>query len=220
MFQSIGRFGVRVHNAPPSVPTLQELWGGIFQCSDGEWVRFGGSGNQNFRQFVEAAGITTWDADGLTDFNRPLDSPQFRTEAQQRIEELFRTRTAQQWEDLIAEAGSEGSVCRTSEEWFHHLHARESQMVVEVEDPIYGKMLQPGINARMSLTPGAVRGPAPTPDQHRQEILSELKPRPTPSAPKAGNTMRAALDGVKVLDLCIILAGPTMDEPWPNTGPT
>ena len=210
MFQSIGRFGVRVHNAPPSVPTLQELWGGIFQCSDGEWVRFGGSGNQNFRQFVEAAGITAWDAEGLTDFNRPLDSPSFRTEAQQRIEELFRTRTAQQWEDLIAEAGSEGSVCRTSEEWFHHPHARDSQMVVEVEDPIYGKMLQPGINARMSLTPGGVRGPAPTPDQHRQEILSELKPRPAPSAPKAEDTMRTALDGVKVLDLCIILAGPTM----------
>jgi crotonobetainyl-CoA:carnitine CoA-transferase CaiB-like acyl-CoA transferase len=83
-------------------------------------------------------------------------------------------------------------------------------MVVEVEDPIYGKMLQPGINARMSLTPGGVRGPAPTPDQHRQEILAELKPRPAPSAPKAGDTMRAALDGVKVLDLCIILAGPTM----------
>ena len=75
MFQSIGRFGVRVHNAPPSVPTLQELWGGIFQCSDGEWVRFGGSGNQNFRQFVEAAGITAWDAEGLTDFNRPLIAP-------------------------------------------------------------------------------------------------------------------------------------------------
>ena len=55
-----------------------------------------------------------------------------------------------------------------------------------------------------------MRGPAPTPDQHRQEILAELKPRPAPSAPKAGDTMRAALDGVKVLDLCIILAGPTM----------
>ena len=210
MFQSIGRFGVRVHNAPPSTPTLQELWGGIFQCSDGEWVRFGGSGNQNFRPFVEAAGITAWDAEGLTDFDHPLDSPQFRSEAQKRIEQLFRTRTAQQWEDLIAEAGSEGAVCRTSEEWFDHPHARESQMVVEVDDPTYGKMLQPGVNARMSLTPGGVRGPAPTPDQHRQEILAELKPHATPSAPRVQDTMRAALEGVKVLDLCIILAGPTM----------
>ncbi len=210
MFQSIGRFGVRVHNAPPATPTLQELWGGIFLCSDGEYVRFGGSGNQNFRQFVDAAGIASWDADGLTDFDRPVDNPQFRAEAQERIRDLFLTRTAQEWEDLIAEAGSEGAVCRTSAEWFDHPHARESQMVVEVEDPIHGKMLQPGVNARMSATPGKVRGPAPTPDQHREEILAELKPRVATENPTPPDVMRAALDGVKVLDLCIILAGPTM----------
>jgi len=52
MFQSIGRFGVRVHNAAPSLPTLQELWGGIFQGKDSQWVRFGGPGNQNFRSFI------------------------------------------------------------------------------------------------------------------------------------------------------------------------
>ena len=210
MFQSLGRFGVRVHNAPPAIPTLQELWGGIFQCSDGQYVRFGGSGNQNFRPFVEAAGITSWDDEGLTDFDRPLDVPQFRAEAQQRIRDLFLTRTAQEWEDLIAEAGSEGAVCRTSAEWFDHPHARASQMVVEVDDPTYGKMLQPGINARMSLTPGRVRGPAPTLDQHRGEILAELRPRPASEAPAHQDAMSSALDGVKVLDLCIILAGPTM----------
>ena len=215
MFQSIGRFGVRVHNAPPATPSLGELWGGIFQCSDGRYVRFGGPGNQNFRQFVTAAGITSWDDEGLTDFERPLDTPSFRAEAQQRIEDLFLTRTAQEWEDLIAEAGSEGAVCRTSAEWFDHPHARESQMVVEVHDPTYGEMLQPGINARMSLTPGRVRGPAPKPDQHREEILAQLKPRPTSETPASEplpnqDAMRAALDGVKVLDLCIILAGPTM----------
>ena len=210
MFQSLGRFGVRVHNAPPAIPTLQELWGGIFQCSDGQYVRFGSSGNQNFRPFVEAAGITSWDDEGLTDFDRPLDVPQFRAEAQQRIRDLFLTRTAQEWEDLIAEAGSEGAVCRTSAEWFDHPHARASQMVVEVDDPTYGKMLQPGINARMSLTPGRVRGPAPTLDQHRGEILAELRPRPASEAPAYQDAMSPALDGVKVLDLCIILAGPTM----------
>ena len=228
MFQSLGRFGVRVHNAPQAIPMLQELWGGIFQCSDGQYVRFGGSGNQNFRQFVEAAGITSWDDEGLTDFDRPLDVPQFHAEAQQRIQELFLSRTAQEWEDLIAEAGSEGAVCRTSAEWFDHPHTRASQMMVEVDDPTYGKMLQPGINARMSLTPGRVRGPAPTPDQHRGEILAELRPRPAAEASahqdavssgfdmssavdmSSAIDMSSALDGVKVLDLCIILAGPTM----------
>jgi crotonobetainyl-CoA:carnitine CoA-transferase CaiB-like acyl-CoA transferase len=151
MFQSIGRFGVKVHNAPPSVAKLGELWGGIYQCQDGQWVRFGGPGNQNFRQFVESAGITAWDQEGLTDLDRPLDSDVFNKEVQQRIQDLFKTRTAQEWEDLIAAAGSEGAVCRTSAEWFDHPHARAAQMVVEVDDPVYGKMLQPGINTRRSI---------------------------------------------------------------------
>jgi crotonobetainyl-CoA:carnitine CoA-transferase CaiB-like acyl-CoA transferase len=211
MFQSIGRFGVTVHHAPPSVPKLGELWGGIYQCKDGQWVRFGGAGNQNFRQFVEAAGIRAWDQEGLTDLDRPLDSEAFTTTVRQRIQALFTTRTAQEWEDLIAEAGSEGAVCRTSAEWCAHPHARAAQMVVEVDDPVYGTMLQPGINVRMSLTPGTVRGPAPTPDQHRAQILAEIRSSTrTASAPSVASHVRAALDGMKVLDLCIILAGPTM----------
>lgn len=211
MFQSIGRFGVTVHHALPSVPKLGELWGGIYQCKDGQWVRFGGAGNQNFRQFVEAAGIRAWDQEGLTDLDRPLDSEAFTTTVRQRIQALFTTRTAQEWEDLIAEAGSEGAICRTSAEWCAHPHARAAQMVVEVDDPVYGKMLQPGINVRMSRTPGKVRGPAPTPDQHRAQILAELRSSTrTESAPSVASHVRAALDGIKVLDLCIILAGPTM----------
>ena len=211
MFQSIGRFGVRVHNAPKQGPTLGDLWGGIFHCKDGEWVRFGGPGNQNFRHFVEAADITSWDDDGLTEFDRPLETPEFTAEARQRIEDLFLTRTAQEWEDLIAEAGSEGAVCRTSAEWFDHPHARESQMVAEVEDPVFGKMLQPGINVRMSETPGAIRRAAPLPGQHREEIVAELnRPSTVSHTPAVDETLKAALDGVKVLDLCIILAGPTM----------
>ncbi len=211
MFQSIGRHGLRVHHAPPTVPTLRELWGGIFQCKDGQWVRFGGSGNQNFRQFVEAAGILSWDEEGLTDFDRPLDDPAFRAATRHRLLELFRTRSAQEWEDLIAAAGSEGAVCRTSAEWFDHPHARASQMVVQVDDPQYGTMLQPGVNARMSLTPGGVQGPAPWPNQHRAQILAELTPRPAARrANTAEATLRSALEGIKVLDLCIILAGPTM----------
>ena len=211
MFQSIGHHGLRVHDAPPAGPILGDLWGGIYRCKDGEWFRFGGPGNQNFRQFVNSADIISWDSEGLTDFTRPLDNPEFTAMAIDRINQLFMTRTAQEWEDLIAEAGSEGAVCRTSAEWFNHPHARESEMVVEVEDHVLGTMLQPGINARMSLTPGRVRGPAPTPDQHRDEVLAELKAAPTPvGVMSVEDTVRNALEGIKVLDLCIILAGPTM----------
>jgi crotonobetainyl-CoA:carnitine CoA-transferase CaiB-like acyl-CoA transferase len=210
-FPSIGARAMRVHDPAHVVPTPRGVWGGGFECADGRWVQFGGSGNQNFRQFVEAAGITAWDAEGLTDIERIMHDQELFDKHRQRARELFKTRTAQEWEDLVAEAGSECAVCRTSAEWFDHPQARESQMVVEVDDAQYGKMLQPGINVRLSRTSGAVRWPAPKPDQHRAEILAELNAPPRHRmAPTPEDTVRAALDGVRVLDLCIILAGPTL----------
>ena len=219
MFASIGSRATHVHDQSKVPPSIRGVWGGFFQCKDDRWVRFGGTGNQNFKEFVEAAGITSWESEGLTDFDRILNEPAIAAEVQRRAVELFKTRTAQEWEDLIADAGSEGAVCRTSAEWFEHPQAVESQMVIKVNDPIYGEMLQPGINARLSLTPGGVRSPAPALDQHREDILAELKPRASASTPASGiSTVKAALDGVKVLDLCIILAGPTLGRTMAEFG--
>jgi len=212
-FASIGRAGMRIHNEQSTGTDLRDLrgiWGGHFECKDGRWVRFSGSGNQNLQEFVDAAGVASWRAEGLTDLERLRREPELANELDRRILDLFKTRTAQEWEDLVAEAGSECTMCRTSEEWFSHPHALESKMVIEVQDPTYGKMLQPGINARMSLTPGGVRHPAPALDQHREEILSEVASQsPATPANAPEGTMRSVLNGIKVLDLCIILAGPT-----------
>lgn len=209
MFPSIGSRGMHVHDPAHAVLSRAGIWGGNFECADGRWVQYG-SGNQNFREFVEAAGITDWDEEGLIDIDRILNDPELYEKHLQRARELFKTRSAQEWEDLVAKAGSECAVCRTSAEWFEHPQARESNMVINVDDPIYGPMLQPGINARLSRTPGAVRRPAPKPDQHRLEILAEMESHPRPvSSSQMLSTLRTALDGVRVLDLCIILAGPT-----------
>jgi len=61
---------MQVHDPAHVVPTPRGIWSGGFECADGQWVQFGGSGNQNFREFVAAAGITDWDQEGLTDIER------------------------------------------------------------------------------------------------------------------------------------------------------
>ena len=219
MFPSIGARGMKVHDPSKEPPSITGLLSGHYECKDGRWVRFSGSGNQNFREFCEAAGVGSWNDEGLTDFYKLLEDPALAAEAERRCRELFKTRTAQEWEDLVAEAGSECTMSRTAMEWFHHPHAIESKMVLEVDDPIHGKMLQPGIAARMSKTHGSVRAPAPTPDQHREEILTELKaPTPKRSVKSAEAALHSALDGVRVLDLCIILAGPTLGRTMAEFG--
>ena len=210
-FASIGRIGMWASTPLDTSRTdLRAIYGGYFQCKDDRWVHFFGHGNQNLNEVLELAGMTSWHSDGLTDYDRVRGDAQLAAEVQRRMREMFKTRTAQEWEDLIAEAGGECTMSRTSEEWFNHPHALESEMAIQVQDPTYGKMLQPGINVRMSLTPGKVRGPAPAPGQHREEILSEAVSRRPADAPiSMERIMRSALHGIKVLDLCIILAGPT-----------
>ena len=62
MFPSIGHHGLRVHDGlGRSRRLLPRCGAGFSSASDGRWLRFGGSGNQNFRQFVEASGIESWD---------------------------------------------------------------------------------------------------------------------------------------------------------------
>ena len=173
-----------------------------YRCSDGRWIMFH-TGNQNVARFMELAGISQWAEEGLL-------GPDRADELRAAEEALFGTRTAEEWEELVALAGSECTVCRTTEEWMAHPHARESLAVVTVPDPILGQTEQPGLTVRMSETPGAI-GPRRRPDADRQTILAELAAAPAPRAaagsPQAG--LRSALAGVRVLDLCIVLAGPT-----------
>ena len=92
-------------------------------------------------------------------------------------------------------------------------------MVVEVDDAQLGRMKQPGVQVRLRGTPGAVQSRAPLLGEHTEEILHELKAKPSvpaaavaetaPGTAPNSDSVLGALEGVRVLDLCIVLAGPT-----------
>ena len=204
-FAAMGYRVSRVHNAPAVDPALLRRMGGVggqLECRDGRFVMYMG-GNLRARDFLEATGAAEW-VDAAAAGKMTLE------EVNERTRELFKTRTAREWEDFSEQVGTECGVCRTSAEWLDNEHALGSEIIIDVADPKLGTVRGPGINVRMSETPGSVRFPRRLPDADRKEILAELES----SAPKGVSenldaTLRAALDGVKVLDLCIVLAGPT-----------
>jgi crotonobetainyl-CoA:carnitine CoA-transferase CaiB-like acyl-CoA transferase len=174
---------------------------GLYPCADGRWIYFH-TGSKRAQQFLAAAG-----ADG------GLDAP----DARDRVAALFATRPARDWEDLGAETGAEVAMARTTAEWIREPHALEGGLVTEVDDPRYGRMRQPGLAATMSATPGGVRFPARPAGADRAAILADLEaverraptaaPAPGPAPEAAGAA--GALAGVTVVDLAIVLAGPT-----------
>ena len=55
-----------------------------------------------------------------------------------RFDEIMRTRTAKEWEDHVAEIGSEGVICHSSAEWLEHPQALASKIIEDYSDPELG----------------------------------------------------------------------------------
>ncbi|MGD9933692.1 MAG: CaiB/BaiF CoA transferase family protein [Dehalococcoidia bacterium] len=204
-FTAMGSVGHKVHD-PAAVQRRGGLgWVRQYRCKDGRWVMFHAANSRFIEQFVRAAGIEHWRADGLMDRANYPDNPDLEKLLIERMTALFLTRTALEWEDLVNAAGTPTAICRETHEWLQHPHAVATRMVTQIEDPVLGAMLQPGVTPRLDDTPGAISGPAPIPGTDSAIPSWAPAVASTQSAPP----MSSALDGLKVLDLCIILAGPT-----------
>jgi crotonobetainyl-CoA:carnitine CoA-transferase CaiB-like acyl-CoA transferase len=199
-FTVVGARGLLVNGKPVDEPEFN--WSRQLPCKDGRWLMYVAN-NKKFEAFIKSIGMDKW-----------RDAKLPPKELAQKFDEVMRTRTAKEWEDIIADIGSEGVICHTSAEWLKHPQALESKIIDDYDDPELGRFRGPGINARLSLTPGSVRTSRAKTDAHRSEILKELSAT-SPSLAQRGrvgegaDVLRSALQGVKVVDLCIILAGPT-----------
>lgn len=220
MFTAMGRHLVQFHDvdlpdtrSQPRLPMQRQ-----YQCADGRWVQNHGNYERFVHQFLAAAGNPEWGPAAVADFGKPLDVETADLWAQ-RFEETFKQRTALEWEEAISAAGGACTVCKTVGEWLNHPHPLAAKMVVEVEDAQLGRMKQPGVQVRLRGTPGAIQGRAPVLGEHSREIVEGLKGgQPAANVPDQaaasppGNPVddvMRALHGVRVLDLCIVLAGPT-----------
>ena len=212
MFSAIGRNLVKLFDIDP--PNLDEFPRNVmahqYECKDGKFLQSQGGYAVFVGQLMAAAGRPEWVEELESLYNVETD-PEVIQMWKRRFEEMFLERDAKQWEDDIAAANGVGTVCKPVEEWLSQEHALAGKMVIQVDDAQYGIMKQPGVQVRLRGTPGAIQFRAPTLGEHTDEILAELKSNTEkPAIPKSGSeSILHALEGLRVLDLCIVLAGPT-----------
>jgi crotonobetainyl-CoA:carnitine CoA-transferase CaiB-like acyl-CoA transferase len=208
MFTLIGHSGAYVTQRGLHAPRgIHGRGAGSFRCKDGKYVQFDTSSARHLVWFAQEAGITDW-GPPLLDVGSLRDES-VNQQLHARLRELFLTRTAREWEELGNRAGAAIGWARTTTEWIHTDHAQHIRAVVQVEDPELGPTWMAGLPVHLSASPGAVRGPRHLPDADHAAIVSELDaPRTTPSA-AAHETIGHPLEGMKVVDLCVALAGPT-----------
>lgn len=126
-----------------------------------------------------------------------------------RMKEVFLTKTAAEWERIFGEGGFPGAAHRTTKEWLHDEHANAAGLVVNAFDPEFGPMKQPGPVAWLedscteTLTPAARRAVS------ADEAIAILDATPrTVRKTMAGEVPHGWLDGVRILDLTNVIAGP------------
>lgn len=126
-----------------------------------------------------------------------------------RMKEVFLTKTASEWEKIFGEGQFPGAAHRSTQEWLHDEHANAAGLVVDVNDQQYGKMKQPGPIAWLEDSAELMLSPVSRRTVSLKEALAILGEcasgiLPPPSEQSEGGW----LEGVRILDLTNVIAGP------------
>lgn len=132
-----------------------------------------------------------------------------RARVTQAIQEAFLTRPSWEWEALFGGGKAPATAQRSSREWLADPHALASGLIQTVEDPRHGQMRQMGKLAWLENDAGALDCPsAPEVDELRPDLARLLTEAPRTASTPTGNS--GWLDGLKVVDLTNVIAGPTI----------
>jgi crotonobetainyl-CoA:carnitine CoA-transferase CaiB-like acyl-CoA transferase len=90
------------------------------------------------------------------------------------LQQVFLTRTYEEWEKVLVEKGIPVGAINNLAEVAEHPQVKARGSIVQIDHPSAGKLRAVGVPARLSVTPGSVRTPAPTLGQHTDEVLRDL----------------------------------------------
>jgi len=183
------------------------------ECADGRWLSMAAWTPTLAFKALELMGLE----DVLTD-RRFAGLPNFFESESDRREILgvlwdaFKKKPLQSWLDLMDAHGIPSEPAQTMDEFRRLGQLWANGLAVEVEDPVVGKMVQPGALGDFSVTAGEVRAAEATARradeaeglrQEWQNAAAALR-----SEPKLPGNARGPLGGVRVLDFTAFLSGP------------
>jgi len=188
---------------------------GLYECADGRWVH-----HWTVRpSWVLAAAehddptTATLDTAYRDDPDRiPMEPDGLLTGIflQPALAEAFRKFPSATWVQAGEEAGTGVAPVRSPAEALADKSFLADGCVVEVDDPEIGPIRHVGSVLEFSDTPGGVTGPRPRAGTHTAEVFEEARGSAAPRAPSplARRPVAHPLEGVRVLDLGLGVAGP------------
>lgn len=133
---------------------------GSYECSDGKYISIGSLEPQFYALLLEKAEITD------PEFQEQLDEAAWPAK-REKLNQLFKTRTRQQWCDIMEGTDVCFAPVLNLKEAPAHPHNIDRKTFVELDG-----VVQPAPAPRFSRTQGEIQGPAAMAGEHTREVLS------------------------------------------------
>ena len=187
---------------------------GHFKCADGKWLH---NWVPNPRFILEASKGDTLDAS--PDLSVQNDPDRFgigpeellvMAHYQPILADAVKKFNCDDWVKAAADGNMTMQPCRSVEESLTDPLLIADNCVTTVDDPELGPINQVGITYRLSNSQGAVQGPTRLTGADTESVKAYAAALPDPHVQKlpAKPTGKGPLDGIRVLDLGLAIAGP------------
>jgi len=148
------------------------LWN-MYKCQDDKWLVLSVlQTGKYWAPFCKAIEIEELTKEEFT--LEKLMSFEVATEFVLKLREIFATKPRNEWLNALAKEGVPASPVNEMADLENDPQVIANEYIVEIDDPIYGKVKVPGIPAKLSETPGKVTRLAPELGQHTEEVLMEV----------------------------------------------
>ena len=121
----------------------------FYQCKDRRWINVNISFPRFLKPFLASIDHMEW-LEQLTDANTLLSNKTDLSHWISRFAAVWQNKTALEWENIMDELGIPGTMCRTIDEWMDSEHSVISGATITIDDPVFGKMKQPGKLVRLN----------------------------------------------------------------------
>lgn len=186
MLLAWGRHLVRKGRSVETGPRLPLV--AQYRAADGRWVQLHGNYEPKWSRIIlEAGGRPDLVAEAETVVREARADAATDALWRQRFSDLIATKPSDYWEREISAAGGACTICRPMDEWLAHEHPREAGLLVELETGDGGTAVVPGL--AVDIEPPTDADTAPP-----ARVVGQ------PGRPLAG---------LRVIDLTILIAGPT-----------